>query len=128
MAANGSPPPEFDTDDERTYFLIRLPIHPRATAGAAPAITEKTRPKTSVETSVKTTARTPTRILELLKAHPTLTLAEVAKDIGLTTRAAELAAAKLVKVGHLRYVGTQKGGHWKVLPPQVRPFKQLIVR
>jgi ATP-dependent DNA helicase RecG len=39
MAANGSPPPEFDTDDERTYFLIRLPIHPRATAGAVPCRT-----------------------------------------------------------------------------------------
>jgi len=30
MARNGSPPPEFDTDDDRTYFLIRLPVHERA--------------------------------------------------------------------------------------------------
>jgi len=27
MAGNGSPAPEFETDDDRSYFLIRLPIH-----------------------------------------------------------------------------------------------------
>ena len=30
MSANGSPLPEFETDDDRTYFLIRLPVHERA--------------------------------------------------------------------------------------------------
>jgi ATP-dependent DNA helicase RecG len=30
MAENGSPTPEFETDDDRTYFLIRLPIHANA--------------------------------------------------------------------------------------------------
>jgi ATP-dependent DNA helicase RecG len=28
MRENGSPPPRFETDEDRTYFLIRLPIHP----------------------------------------------------------------------------------------------------
>jgi len=28
MRRNGSPPPVFETDDERTYFLVRLPLHP----------------------------------------------------------------------------------------------------
>jgi len=28
MAANGSPPPVFETDDERTFFLVRLPLDP----------------------------------------------------------------------------------------------------
>ena len=28
MDRNGSPQPEFETDEDRTYFLIRLPIHP----------------------------------------------------------------------------------------------------
>ncbi len=31
MSENGSPAPEFETDDARTYFLIRLPIHAGAT-------------------------------------------------------------------------------------------------
>ena len=29
MEGNGSPPPEFETDDDRSYFLIRLPAHPK---------------------------------------------------------------------------------------------------
>jgi len=30
MAANGSPPPRFETDDERLACVIRLPVHPLA--------------------------------------------------------------------------------------------------
>ena len=30
MAANGSPAPVFESDDERVSFLIRLPVHPLA--------------------------------------------------------------------------------------------------
>jgi ATP-dependent DNA helicase RecG len=30
MATNDSPPPEFETDEDRTYFITRLPVHPRA--------------------------------------------------------------------------------------------------
>lgn len=30
MAANGSPVPEFETDEDRSYFLVRLPVHERA--------------------------------------------------------------------------------------------------
>jgi ATP-dependent DNA helicase RecG len=27
MRSKGSPPPEFESDEDRTYFLIRLPVH-----------------------------------------------------------------------------------------------------
>jgi ATP-dependent DNA helicase RecG len=29
MERNGSPPPEFESDEDRTYFLVRLPVRPR---------------------------------------------------------------------------------------------------
>jgi len=29
MKRNGSPAPEFESDEDRTYFLIRLPVHQR---------------------------------------------------------------------------------------------------
>ena len=52
MAANGSPAPEFETDDDRTYFLIRLPVHERAAvtqAGAqvTPQVTQQVTPQVS---------------------------------------------------------------------------------
>jgi ATP-dependent DNA helicase RecG len=30
MKENGSPPPEFEFDEDHTYFLVRLPVHPAA--------------------------------------------------------------------------------------------------
>ena len=47
MKANGSPEPIFETDDERSYFLIRLPIHPgflvdeAAAVETAPEVTDQ---------------------------------------------------------------------------------------
>ena len=67
-------------------------------------------------TSVKTSVKTADALLELLRQHPQMTLAEVAAEVGRTVRAVEMASAKLVKAGRLRYVGPQRGGHWEVLP------------
>jgi ATP-dependent DNA helicase RecG len=39
MQENDSPPPEFETDEDRTSFLIRLPVHERAVQGLAEEIT-----------------------------------------------------------------------------------------
>jgi ATP-dependent DNA helicase RecG len=71
--------------------------------------------ETRVETPVKTRVETPQRILELLRASPEMTLAEVAVVIGKSLSAVERASAKLVKDARLRYVGPRKGGHWEVL-------------
>ncbi len=35
MAENGSPPPEFRTDDDHTFFATVLPIHPEARSAAS---------------------------------------------------------------------------------------------
>ena len=49
MKENGSPPPEFETDDDRCYFLIRLPAHPKAESdeSARSGAKEKTSEKAS---------------------------------------------------------------------------------
>ena len=36
MAANGSPPPLFETDDDRTAYVIKLPVHPLAAQSHLP--------------------------------------------------------------------------------------------
>lgn len=40
MRANGSPPPEFETDEDRISFLVRLPVHPQA-AHLAPEVADE---------------------------------------------------------------------------------------
>lgn len=42
MANNGSPAPEFESDDERSYFMVRLPVHPAALAVEAAATLQVT--------------------------------------------------------------------------------------
>ena len=37
MKRNGSPEPTFETDDERTYFLAVLPVHPEVTVHSSKA-------------------------------------------------------------------------------------------
>ncbi len=69
----------------------------------------------SGKTSVKTSVKTADALLELLRQNPQMTLAEVAVKVGRTVRAVEMASAKLVKAGRLRFVGPQKGGRWEVL-------------
>lgn len=71
--------------------------------------------KTPVETQVKTRVKVPEQILELLQQQPTLTLAEVAENLGKSVSAIERATAKLRKEGRLKRVGPIKGGHWKVI-------------
>ncbi|CEG11613.1 Putative transcriptional regulator (fragment) [groundwater metagenome] len=48
MKSNGSPEPIFETDDERTYFLTTLMIHPEAT------ISEQENPQVSEHVSEQT--------------------------------------------------------------------------
>ena len=41
MRNNGSPPPSFDTADDRTWFRVRLPAHPSLPSGRAMPATNK---------------------------------------------------------------------------------------
>ena len=41
MRNNGSPAPSFETDDDRTWFLVRLPAHPSFRPGAGNASSEQ---------------------------------------------------------------------------------------
>ena len=71
--------------------------------------------KTPVETPVETPVKMPEMIIAILRDNPQLTLAEVAAHIGKSVRAVERATAKLVKDGHINFVGPKKGGHWEIL-------------
>ena len=41
MRNNGSPPPSFETDEDRTWFRVRLPAHPSLPSGAGDASNEQ---------------------------------------------------------------------------------------
>ena len=45
MRVNGSPPPRFETDDDRTWFRVRLPAHPSFSLGVSEAGGEQGTPQ-----------------------------------------------------------------------------------
>ena len=53
-------------------------------------------------------------ILRLLKKDNTLTLADVANQLGKSISAVKRATSKLRDLGKLEYVGPRKGGHWVI--------------
>ena len=73
-------------------------------------------PQPAGRASVKASVKTTDALLDLLCQNPQMTLADVAAQVRRSVRAVEMASAKLVKAGRLRFVGPQKGGHWEVLP------------
>ena len=100
MEENGSGKPEFETDEHRSHFLVRLPIHPKE--NLAPKVDEKTSVKTSV------------RILELMRENKNITIPDIAEAIGRTTRAIEMQIAKLKEKGAIERKGPDMGGYWEV--------------
>jgi ATP-dependent DNA helicase RecG len=63
----------------------------------------------------KTLEKTPTRILELLRKNPDLTVAEIAVAISKSQSAVQRSILKLQVEGKLRRAGSRKIGHWEVL-------------
>lgn len=75
MAENGSPKPEFETDDARSYFISRLFIHERF----ADALKEK--PKKS-----RKGAERKQSILEMLTKNPQMTQIQLVDELKLTRK------------------------------------------
>jgi len=114
MAANGSPAPEFETDEERSYFLIRLPVHEKAAAwveemtGSSGATTQ--------ETTQETTQKTTQKIVELLREQPALGRKDIAELIGdITEDGVKYHLNKLKADGVIRRIGPDKGGCWEII-------------
>lgn len=55
MKSNGSPPPQFEFDDEHSFFITRLRVHPAAAKAAAQSATAPV--TTTVATTVTATVR-----------------------------------------------------------------------
>ena len=101
MEANGSGKPEFETDDDRSYFLVRLPIHPK----------EKITPTVTGKASEKTSEK----ILKEVRNNSKVTIAILAEQIGVSTRSIERNLKNLQDSGRLERVGSASGGYWAVI-------------
>lgn len=141
MEANGSPNPFFDTDDDLTYFLAILPIHPlsdgfikiirdtypeetlkelekssrkgKITVGVVRE--KKSSEKSTQKSTQKIPQKTTQKIINLIEQNPQITRKIIAIILGLTDSAIAKNLRNLQKEGKLRRVGPDKGGYWEVI-------------
>jgi ATP-dependent DNA helicase RecG len=55
------------------------------------------------------------KILALIAADPTITMNELAEQIGITPKGIEWQIRRLREAGRLRRVGPTKGGRWEII-------------
>jgi len=59
--------------------------------------------------------KTPGKIIERLQSNPSLTIPELAEQVGKSASAVERAVRKLREAGRIKRVGPAKGGYWEVV-------------
>lgn len=118
MRLNGSPDPVFETDEERLYFLVTLPVHPgflREDSGGAVrgSLASSRNPKVEPPRPPQG-ADTRARVLAYLAGHPTASAAQVAYDLGVSTATVQRHVATLKLEGSLVREGSARSGRWVV--------------
>lgn len=84
MKSNGSPPAEFEFDEDHSYFMVRLPAHPTASAVAGSVMGEV--PGTGTPPVTPPVTPLVRKLLELLSANPPLGSADIRERLGLKDR------------------------------------------
>ena len=123
LKENGSPNPEFETDDEHSYFISRLFVHEAFLADDetdnAQKGTEK-EPKRSQKGAEKEPKRSrkgaerKQDILDKLAENPTMTQAKLMEEFCLTRKQIQKTIKELQEEGLLEREGSNRSGKWIV--------------
>jgi len=107
LEQNGSPPPEFETDEDRHYLIVT--IHPH----------EGFKANGTVDVPVNVTVNVPLERREKLKGiirkNPSITTDELAIFFAVTTKTIKRDINLLKEEGLIKRVGSDKTGHWEVI-------------
>ena len=122
LADNGSPRATFETTEERLTFLIHIPSHDgyaekpndiNSSEKNMDVGSEKSSEK-SFEHSEKTD-KTNTAILAIIEKNPKVSAAEIAMQLGMSSRAVEKRIKTLRERNLIRRIGPDKGGYWEII-------------
>ena len=111
LAENGSPRAIFETTDDRLTFLITITIHEMCSESSE---TTNESSGTHLESSERTT-KSSERIRDLIKNKPTISAAEIAMEIDMSSRRVEKQIKKLREAGIIRRNGADFGGYWEII-------------
>lgn len=108
LGANGSPKPEFETDDDHSYFISRLFVHEGFLKE------EPKRSRKGAEKEPKKGAKRKQVILEILKENPTMTQTQLMEEMRLTRKQVQKDMKELQEEGVLAREGSNRNGQWVV--------------
>lgn len=136
LAENGSPRAIFETTDDRLTFLVTIPIHEGCTVSSetgefssertakSSETSSGTQPKSSEtdgfssETTPKSSERkqkSSERVLDLIRQKPSISAAEIAMMIDMSSRGVEKQIKRLREEGIIRRIGADFGGYWEII-------------
>ncbi len=109
---NGSPKPEFETDEDRTYFISRLFIHEGFLKQDQDQIIAN---GDNHGDNVGDKVDICNRILELMKRRPTITQKQLSVEVQISTRQISRIVKELRENGTVIRVGSARTGYWQVI-------------
>ena len=116
MKMNGSPMPEFITDEERSFFQVNVPIHPWFIEEMGREGLIDTIPHTISHTIPHTIglSEKQTEVLSLIQAEPRISIRKMAERLGLNNSTIVEHIDSLKEKGVLERVGKTRG-YWKII-------------
>jgi len=107
LKANGSPLPEFETDKERSYFIVT--IKPHEGFEVDEIVNEP------VNEIVNEPVNRQTIIMAALKENPKLTIKQIAEKTGITLATVKREIKSLKQNEAIKRIGSDKTGYWEVV-------------
>lgn len=107
---NGSPAPEFETDDTNRYFMATLHIHTAFLTNESELMT--TVPQDVLQGVPQDVLRV---VIGSMTDNPKVTREEIAEKLGVSVKTVGRYLKKLEPV--VRYEGSGYSGHWEIIVP-----------
>jgi len=115
LKSNGSPQATIDTDEERTYFLIDIPCHPKFIEDTLSF--EQNGVKDGVKDGAKELTDIQKIILFEIQSDPFITTSDLAQKLDIKFRTFQRYISQLQNMGLLTRKGGRKEGQWIVSLP-----------
>ena len=112
LEANGSPKPEFETDEDRSYFITRLFAHEKFVTISDE---EPKRSQKGAKKEPKKGAERKQAILAILAENPMMTQTQLMDEMNLTRKQVQKDMKELQEEGVLVREGTNRTGRWVVI-------------
>ena len=113
LQLNGSPQATIETDEERTYFLIDIPCHPKFIAERV--VLNEDFIKDFIKENRKQITERQEDILFMIAEDGTMTSQKISQKTGVTQRTILNDLNKLQSMGIIAREGGRKNGHWVVV-------------